>query len=225
MQCAQSMPVASLPGNHRADKLSSEVCVQMQHAQCSLLWCCRHKAHVEQGSSRAKNCDWLIMHLCIKDFFVLAARKHGASLLAEAGIQGVPVRWHADPEPFGRWCRGETGFPFVDACMRELAATGYTSNRGRQNVASFLAKALRHDWRRGAQVRRALLCCNCAWQRSAGDRRKPASKGFPQSHERPSAGSSKCCALLPRPRDLCFTRPCARANLCARTTRSARAGV
>ena len=50
------------------------------------------------------------------------------------------MTWRADVAAFDRWAKGQTGLPFVDACMRELAGTGYMSNRGRQNVASFLAK-------------------------------------------------------------------------------------
>ena len=46
---------------------------------------------------------------------------------------------------------GRTGVPFVDANMRELAMTGFMSNRGRQNVASFLTKDLGLDWRMGAE--------------------------------------------------------------------------
>lgn len=62
----------------------------------------------------------------------------------------APRPWRlAHPTP-SRWCRGSTGLPFVDANMRELAATGWMSNRGRQNVASFLTKDLGVDWRWGA---------------------------------------------------------------------------
>ena len=46
---------------------------------------------------------------------------------------------------------GRTGVPYVDANMRELRATGFMSNRGRQNVASFLTKDLKLDWRMGAE--------------------------------------------------------------------------
>lgn len=46
---------------------------------------------------------------------------------------------------------GRTGHPFVDANMRELAATGFMSNRGRQNVASFFTKDMNADWRIGAE--------------------------------------------------------------------------
>ena len=50
-------------------------------------------------------------------------------------------------DTFDLWRSGQTGVPFVDANMRELAATGFMSNRGRQNVASFLTKDLKLDWR------------------------------------------------------------------------------
>ena len=49
------------------------------------------------------------------------------------------------------WCTGSTGYPLVDANMRELKRTGWMSNRGRQNVASFLIWDLKVDWRRGAR--------------------------------------------------------------------------
>jgi deoxyribodipyrimidine photo-lyase len=52
---------------------------------------------------------------------------------------------------------GQTGVPFVDANMRELLATGWMSNRGRQNVASFLVKDLHLDWRLGAEWFESLL--------------------------------------------------------------------
>lgn len=46
---------------------------------------------------------------------------------------------------------GMTGIPFVDANMREMLASGWMSNRGRQNIASFLARDLQLDWRMGAE--------------------------------------------------------------------------
>ena len=52
---------------------------------------------------------------------------------------------------FNKWCKGETGFPIVDACMRQLNNTGYMHNRGRMMVASFLTKTLLIDWRKGAK--------------------------------------------------------------------------
>lgn len=61
-------------------------------------------------------------------------------MMRAEGIRGQPSQWAADEPAFLRWCRGQTGLPFVDACMREIASTGYMSNRGRQNVASMLTK-------------------------------------------------------------------------------------
>jgi len=54
-----------------------------------------------------------------------------------------------DPERFDAWCRGQTGYPIVDAAMRELATTGTMHNRLRMVAASFLVKDLLIDWRRG----------------------------------------------------------------------------
>lgn len=58
-------------------------------------------------------------------------------------------RWDAPGEGFERWRAGTTGFPFVDAGMRELAATGWMHNRARMVTASFLVKHLHIDWRHG----------------------------------------------------------------------------
>jgi len=57
--------------------------------------------------------------------------------------------WDDDDAAFRAWCEGRTGYPFVDAAMRQLAATGWMHNRARMVVASFLTKDLGIDWRRG----------------------------------------------------------------------------
>ena len=59
------------------------------------------------------------------------------------------IAWINDEEQFDRWCKGETGYPIVDAGMRELNATGHMHNRVRMIVASFLTKHLLIDWRWG----------------------------------------------------------------------------
>ncbi len=106
---------------------------------------------------RVSNDDtyWLVFELIWRDFFQFQLAKHGASLFTREGIRNrTDIDWRdpADDETaswFERWAAGETGIPFVDANMRELNRTGYMSNRGRQNVASFLANDLRIDWRIG----------------------------------------------------------------------------
>lgn len=59
------------------------------------------------------------------------------------------IKWSDDNRTFKAWTKGETGFPVVDACMKQLNTTGYMHNRGRLIVASFLVKNLLHDWRKG----------------------------------------------------------------------------
>jgi deoxyribodipyrimidine photo-lyase len=59
------------------------------------------------------------------------------------------IMWRNDVEQFERWCEGKTGYPIVDAGMRELNATGFMHNRVRMIVASFLTKHLLIDWRWG----------------------------------------------------------------------------
>ncbi len=59
------------------------------------------------------------------------------------------IAWEDDPAGLRAWCEGRTGYPFVDAAMRELDATGWMHNRARMVVASFLCKDLLIDWRNG----------------------------------------------------------------------------
>lgn len=59
------------------------------------------------------------------------------------------IKWLFDEDLFSAWCNGKTGYPLVDAGMRELNETGFMHNRVRMVVASFLCKHLLHDWRLG----------------------------------------------------------------------------
>jgi deoxyribodipyrimidine photo-lyase len=84
------------------------------------------------------------------------------------------IEWRNDEGDFERWCRGETGYPLVDAGMRELNETGFMHNRVRMVVASFLVKHLLIDWRWGeAYFAEKLLDFELAsnngnWQWAAG---------------------------------------------------------
>lgn len=84
------------------------------------------------------------------------------------------IEWANDTTLFDAWCQGKTGYPLVDAGMRQLAATGYMHNRVRMVVASFLTKHLLIDWRWGeAWFARHLLDFDLAsnnggWQWAAG---------------------------------------------------------
>lgn len=84
------------------------------------------------------------------------------------------IKWGNNEQQFAAWCRGETGYPLVDAGMRELNATGYMHNRARMVAASFLTKDLLIDWRWGERYfARKLLDYDMAsniggWQWTAG---------------------------------------------------------
>lgn len=84
------------------------------------------------------------------------------------------IEWRNDPTHFEKWCQGKTGYPIVDAGMRQLNATGFMHNRVRMVVASFLTKHLLIDWRWGeAYFAEKLLdyelaSNNGGWQWAAG---------------------------------------------------------
>lgn len=84
------------------------------------------------------------------------------------------IEWRNDEDEFQKWCLGKTGYPIVDAGMRELNATGYMHNRVRMITASFLAKHLLIDWRWGEAYFAAklldydLASNNGGWQWAAG---------------------------------------------------------
>jgi deoxyribodipyrimidine photo-lyase len=94
---------------------------------------------------------WMIFELIWRDFFRYSAIKYGNDVFKVGGIQQKKRNWRHNRDDFRRWADGQTGIPFIDANMRELNRTGYMSNRGRQNVASFLAQNLNIDWRMGAE--------------------------------------------------------------------------
>ena len=71
---------------------------------------------------------WLIFELLWRDYFRWVCAKHGTKIFKLRGLQGVSVPWKQDWERFELWRDGLTGFPLVDANMRELATTGYMSN-------------------------------------------------------------------------------------------------
>lgn len=91
----------------------------------------------------------LVRSLYWRDFFAHV-------LVSKPSVLGHPYQdhyerlaWDNDEEKFARWCAGATGFPLIDAGMRQLNETGYMHNRVRMVVASFLVKDLHIDWRWG----------------------------------------------------------------------------
>jgi deoxyribodipyrimidine photo-lyase len=103
----------------------------------------------EQTHSSNDGTYWLWFELLWRDNFRMLHLQHGPQMFAARGLSNLPKPKHF-PKDFQRWCSGQTGEAMVDAGMRELAATGFTSNRMRQIVASYLVHDLSCDWRAGA---------------------------------------------------------------------------
>lgn len=101
---------------------------------------------------------WLFFELLWRDFFRLIAKKHCNKIFQKGGIRSEPnLKLRDDREALQRWITGATGAPFIDANMRELSSTGFMSNRGRQNVASYLVNDLKVNWQMGAEYFESLL--------------------------------------------------------------------
>lgn len=106
-----------------------------------------------------KNQDtyWLIFELIWRDYFKFVSLKHGPKIFLLGGILDKSYDWGTSNVQQDKWTQGTTHEPFVNANMKELALTGWMSNRGRQNVASYWAKELEQDWRIGAAYFESML--------------------------------------------------------------------
>ena len=94
---------------------------------------------------------WIWFELLWRDYFRFLHLQHGKKLYRKQGLGGFELaQVPNNKQGLSRWCEGRTGEPLVDAGMRELAATGWLSNRMRQVVASYLIYDLGSDWRAGA---------------------------------------------------------------------------
>lgn len=112
----------------------------------------------EKERKKNKSTYWLIFEILWRDFFRLMAKKHGKKIFLKGGTKEEKnTNWIEDKKIFELWANGETGVPFIDANMRELNLTGFMSNRGRQNVASFLVNDLKINWQMGAEYFESLL--------------------------------------------------------------------
>lgn len=100
---------------------------------------------------------WMIFELIWRDFFKYISLKHGNNIFHLEGILHKTYDWNTDEKLIQQWIDGETAEPFVNANMLELKHTGWMSNRGRQNVASYFARTLALDWRIGAAYFESLL--------------------------------------------------------------------
>ncbi|WP_316796327.1 DASH family cryptochrome [Pedobacter agri] len=93
---------------------------------------------------------WLVFELVWRDYFTFKAMRFGNKIYKSKGYKNKKIDWENDPSKFEKWCNGTTGIPFIDAHMRQLNETGYMSNRGRVNCASYFVHDLKIDWTWGA---------------------------------------------------------------------------
>jgi deoxyribodipyrimidine photo-lyase len=118
-----------------------------------------------------------VRQLCWRDFFHQVLDVDPRRAWSDVRPRGDD--WDTDDEVFAAWAAGRTGYPVVDAGMRQLQAEGFMHNRARMIVASFLTKDLYQDWRRGAVHFASLLadadvaCNQLNWQWVAGTGNDP----------------------------------------------------
>ncbi|WP_031427901.1 DASH family cryptochrome [Flavimarina sp. Hel_I_48] len=93
---------------------------------------------------------WLIFEVVWRDYFTFKGMMMGDAIFKTEGFKNKEITFENDTEKFQRWCDGTTGIPFIDAHMRQLNRTGYMSNRGRVNCASYMVHDLKIDWTWGA---------------------------------------------------------------------------
>ncbi len=121
-----------------------------------------------------KNNETYFNELLWREFYAMILGHYPQVVHKSFKPQYDNIEWRNDEDDFQRWKEGETGYPLVDAGMRELAQTGYMHNRVRMVTASFLTKHLLIDWRWGeAWFAEKLLdyelsSNNGGWQWSAG---------------------------------------------------------
>ncbi|MGB2476020.1 MAG: DASH family cryptochrome [Flavobacteriaceae bacterium] len=111
----------------------------------------------EKQIDKNQSTYWLIFELIWRDYFKYVSLKHRNKIFQLGGILERQYHWKNNPQVLKAWIDGQTKEPFVNANMKELSTTGWMSNRGRQNVASYFAKNLNMDWRLGAAYFEAML--------------------------------------------------------------------
>lgn len=106
-------------------------------------------AAAARAPALAASAGAFVRQLAWREFFVQILWHSPATRWAPLRAPRAGVRWRRDPAALAAWQEGRTGYPVVDAAMRQLAATGWIPNRARMVAASFLVKHLLLDWREG----------------------------------------------------------------------------
>jgi len=162
----------NLPGTDGTSRISQDLrhgllSIRSVHAECV-------KAEEGATATARRGIEVFIKELAWREFY-MAILHHFPSVLDEEfnpDWRGLP--WDEPGDMFDLWKNGRTGFPIVDAGMRELLATGHMHNRLRMITAMFLTKDLHHDWKLGEShfmqhlVDGEIASNNGGWQWSAG---------------------------------------------------------
>lgn len=111
----------------------------------------------EQEFGSNESTYWLVFELLWRDFFRYISMEYKDLIFRKNGISNKPYISENDEELIRQWKEGTTDSDFINANMLELKNTGWMSNRGRQNVASYFCKILKQDWRIGAAYFEELL--------------------------------------------------------------------
>jgi len=166
-------------GQHRnlpAGNHTSQLSIDLRHGTLSL----RHiyneclRALENADAAGRRSAQTFLNELIWREFYQAVLWHWPEVLEHEWNPRWRGLRWDHDEKIFQRWCNGETGFPIVDAAMRQLNTTGWMHNRLRMITAMFLTKDLHIDWRMGERyfmqrlVDGEIAANNGGWQWSAG---------------------------------------------------------
>ena len=162
------------PGGERAgrDRLARTRSDESSRLSAHLHFGCISALEVAARTRDQPEGEGILRRLCWRDFFLqlLAANPS----LPREDLRPRRDHWREDDEALARWREGSTGYPIVDAGMRQLGREGWLPNRARLIVASFLTKTMGQDWRLGADhFARLLVDADVAsnvgnWQWMAG---------------------------------------------------------
>jgi deoxyribodipyrimidine photo-lyase len=143
---------------------SSLWCFYLANGSLSPCYAWQQVVDFEQQQMANESTYWIRFELLWREYFRWQMRQHSSAWFSKNAFR-PPLDFSA-PIPdkrFELWCKGQTGLPLVDANIQMLLHTGWMSNRGRQNVASYLIFELQQDWRLGAAFfEQHLLDYDCA---------------------------------------------------------------
>ena len=163
----------------RYDRIHDELAGSTSRLSAWLRFGCLSGRELVDRAGDGDGAEAFVRQLCWRDFFaqVMAARPGSA----RRDYRPRGDRWSRKTELLELWKQGLTGYPIVDAGMRQLEREGYMHNRARLIVASFLTKDLYIDWRSGARHFQDLLCdgdipsnsLNWQWVAGTGNDSRP----------------------------------------------------